>query len=314
LGQEDAVLKLVWFVAFYIVANNFAVFLNSVFRAQEKMFFESFSRALQGLILFCLSALFISAGKPVIYISYAHIAAALSGILISAFMARNFFARFSFKAQLSAFKEILKEAWPFLFSGMFYMAYFQFGSVMLGVFSEMDQVGYYNAAYGPLGVVIVIPGILTASFYPRLAGLFKENKPEFLKTFYNLRNILMFLGFPLAVFLFLSSGWLICLVYSENYAESVFLLKILSAACIFKFLNYAYSYFLTSANGQKMVLACQTTATLASFSLNYFLIISKGALGAAWAMVTAEILLFLLYLLFFNLKKKQIFSSPICQS
>jgi len=307
LSQEAEVKNLVYFLSLYIVINNFGLFLSSIFRANEKMHFETICRALQGLILLILSAFFVLSNKPILTLSWAFIAGSLAGVLFSLFFIWRYFSNFFLKIDWAACKEILKEAWPFLFSGIFYMIYFSVSSVMLGIFSDMKQVGYYNVAYSLFAAIFVLPGIITMSFYPGLSDSFEKNKLKFKETFFNFRKILVIIGFLLSISLFFLSKFIIIRVYSLGYSSSIILLKILSAVVLFKFLSYAYGWFLTSSDEQKKVLIVQSAGTMLNIVLGYFLILKYDALGAAIATSSTELFLFVFYYLFFKLKWKEIF-------
>jgi O-antigen/teichoic acid export membrane protein len=306
LGQEEEVVNLVYFLALYIIINNFATFFHSIFRANEKMYFESVCRVIQGLGLLVLSAFFIISDKPILNVSYAYVTAALIGASLSLIFVWHYFSKFFLEINWNICREILEKAWPFLFSGIFYMVYFSINSVILGMFSVMKQVGYYNAAYSLFAAVFVLPGIITMSFYPKLSDFYEKDTLKFKKVFFNFRKILIAIGLPLTVILFFLSKPIIIRIYSLEYSNSIIILKILSVVILFKFLTYVYGWFLTSANEQKKVLIVQISGTLLSIIISYFLIIRYDALGAAVATAITELFLLMLYFFFFRIKWNQL--------
>lgn len=306
LGQEEEVVNLVYFLALYIIINNFATFFHSIFRASEKMHFESICRVVQGLSLLALSAFFIISDQPILDISYAYVIASLIGASLSLILIRRYFSKFFLKIDWSICKEILKKTWPFLFSGVFYMVYFSVNSVMLGMFSIMKQVGYYNAAYSLFAAVFVLPGIITMGFFPQLSDLYDKDMLKFKRIFFNFRKILIAIGLPITVILFFLSKPIIIKIYSLEYSNSIIILKILSIVILFKFLTYAYGWFLTSANEQKKVLVVQILGTSLSIIISYFFIIEYEAMGAAVATAITELFLLALYFFFFRIKWNQL--------
>lgn len=307
LGKEPEVVRLVYFLAFYIVINNFVTFFQSIFRANEKMQYETICRAIQGLSLLALSAFFIINNNSILTISYAYIGAALIGVLFSLIFIWRYFSKFFLKIDWKICKEILKKAWPFLFSGIFYMIYFRIGSVMLGMFSNMKEVGYYNAAHNLFIAVFIIPEIITISFFPKLSYFYEKDKLRFRKMFSNFKLIIIITSLPLTIFLFLLSDFIIIKIYSQEYSASIILLKILSIIILFRFLAHIYSWFLTSVNEQKQVVKVEGLAALLNIVLNYFLIIKYQAMGAAIATLITGLVLLVFYYLFFRIKWNTIY-------
>lgn len=309
LGKEPEVVKLVYFLAFYIVINNFVTFFQSIFRAYEKMQYEAICKAIQNLSLLGLSAFFIFNNNSILTISYGFVSSALMGLLFSLIFIWCCFSKFFLKIDLKICQKILRKAWPFLFSGIFYMVYFSIGSVMLGIFSNIKQVGYYNVAYNLFTAVFIIPRIITMSFFPKLSYFYEKDKLRFREIFCKFKSVLIIIGFPLALFLFLFSDFIIIKIYSQGYSSSIILLKILSIIILFRFLTYAYGLFLTSANEQKQIVKIQGLATLLNIILNYFLIVKYNAIGAAIAVLITELILLMLYYLFFRIKYNIIYKS-----
>lgn len=306
LGKQPEVVRLVYFLAVYTVINNFVTFFQSIFQANEKMQYVAFCQAIQNLSLLALSAFFIFNNGSIITISYAFIGGTLLGFLFSLLLVWKYFSKLFLRIDLETCKEILKRSWPFLFSGIFYMIYFGIGSIMIGIMSNMAEVGYYNAAYNLFTAIFVIPGIITMSFFPRLSHSYKNNKADFIKMFSNFKVIMILTGIPLAIILFSFSKFIIVKIYSQGFFSSVIVLEVFSAAIIFRFLSYVYSWFLTSANEQRQVLKVQAAAALLNIILNYFLIIKYNATGAAVSIVITDVFLLASYYWFFRIKWREV--------
>jgi O-antigen/teichoic acid export membrane protein len=307
LEKDITTIRLVYFLSFYIVINSFTTFLQAIFRAYEKMQYETFCQLVQNISLLGLSAIFIFNGGSILAVSYIFAWTALVGFFLSIFFIQRYFSKILLKIDFKICREILEKAWPFLFAGIFYMIYFEIGTVMLGVFSDMKEVGYYNAAYNLFLAAFIIPDIITMSFFPKLSYFYNKDKPELKKMFFNFRYIMILVGFFSAIILFFSSDFIITNIYSSQFSNSIVLLKILSLIIIFKFLSYTYSWFLTSADEQKQVLKIQGLAALLNIVFNYFLIIRYDSLGAVIATVITEIFLLVFFYLSFRKKWGRIY-------
>jgi O-antigen/teichoic acid export membrane protein len=302
LSQDPIVINLVYFLSLYIVINNFGVLFQAIFRANEKMEYEAFCRILQSVALLLSAAFLILSNSSVLIISFAFLAASFIGAGFSLLFIRTYLFKPSFKVNLKIWKEIVKKAWPFLLSGAFYMIYYVMGSIMLGLFSDMKEVGYYNAACNLFFAVFVIPDVITVSFFPKISYFYEKNKTDFKKIFFHYRKTMIIAGLLAGTGLFLLSDLFVNIIYSSAYFPSIFLLKILSFMMFFKSLSFVYNWFLFSSDEQKKVLIASGLAALLNIILNYFLIIRYNAVGATVSMVITEI--FLLAVFYFYFKKK----------
>jgi O-antigen/teichoic acid export membrane protein len=302
LEKDPNIIKLVCFLSFYVVLNTFSIFFQSIFRANEKMQYVTVCRAIQGLSLLILSAFFITAKASILIISYAYIGAALIGVLFSLIFVWRYFSKFFIEINLNVCKEIFKNTLPFFLSGIFFVIYIRAGSVMLGIFSDMEQVGYFNAAYNIYAVMFILPEIITASFFPKLSYFYKENISKLEEIFRNFRLILGVSGFFLGITLFIFSGFLISNIYPEEYLNSIIILEVFSAIVLFRFLTHAYDWFLMSVDEQTNKVKIQGFCAFLNIILTYFLIMEYNALGAVIATLITE--LFLLSFYYFYSKKK----------
>ena len=309
LSRDSMVINLVYFLSLYIVINNFAALFQAIFRANEKMEYEAVCRIAQSLCLLVLSAFFILNKSSVLFISSAFLIASFIGASFSLFFLKAYLLRPSFKADFKIWKEIAKKAWPFLFSGIFYMIYFVMGSVMLGIFSNMEEVGYYNAAYNLFLAVFIVPSVVTMSFFPKISYFYEKNKTELQKIFFNYRLVMVAIGFLLSIGLFLSANFLVIKIYSLDYSASVALLKVLSFIILVKSLSYVYNWFLSGSNEQKKVLVASGLASILNIILNYFLIIRYNAMGAIIATAIIELFLLAVFYLYFKKKWHEIYNT-----
>ena len=309
LSRDSMVINLVYFLSLYIVINNFAALFQAIFRANEKMEYEAVCRIAQSLCLLVLSAFFILNKSSVLFISSAFLIASFIGASFSLFFLKAYLLRPSFKADFKIWKEIAKKAWPFLFSGIFYMIYFVMGSVMLGIFSNMEEVGYYNAAYNLFLAVFIVPSVVTMSFFPKISYFYEKNKTELQKIFFNYRLVMVAIGFLLSIGLFLSANFLLIKIYSLDYSASVALLKVLSFIILVKSLSYVYNWFLSGSNEQKKVLVASGLASILNIILNYFLIIRYNAMGAIIATAITELFLLAVFYLYFKKKWHEIYNT-----
>jgi len=300
LGKELEIVKLVYFLGIYTVLNTFASFFQSIFRANEKMEYETLCRIIQSISLLGLVAFFIFKKGSILIISYAYIGAALTGIIISLIAVWRYFSKFFLKVDFKTCKEILKEAWPFALSVFFSAIYFKIGTIILSILKNNQSVGFFYASYNLIMVIFLIPDYLSISVYPYFSQLFLKNKKILINSFFKLLKIFFFMGIIISFLIILLSPFLIRIIYGNEYQESINNLQILSVSIIFYFLAYFIGKILFSVNMQRYTLKIQFFSTIISIISNIILVFYFGSLGASFSFLISGIILTGGYFYFFN--------------
>jgi len=291
LGKEPKLVNLACFLGIYTVINSFATFFQSIFRANEKMQYETICRGIQNISLLGLVFLFILNKGSIIAITYAYISAALIGTLFSLIFIWRYFSKFFLKVDLKLCKQILKKAWPFVLSATAVIVYYRIDTVMLGVFKESEAVGYYNAAYNIILLIITGISLLVMAIFPILSNFYKNSFKSF-KTNVDLFFKLIFLfSFPLIIFVFLFSKPIIKIIYGDEFLEfSPLILQILIWSVLILY-NYAiFAIGLSASDKQKVYLKGVMYGAIFNAFANLMVIPKYSYYGAATTTVLTEIL------------------------
>ena len=250
LGKETQVVKLVYFLGIYAVVSTFSSFFQSIFRANEKMQYETICRAIQSLSLLGLVAFFILNKGSILTISYAYIGAALIGAIISLGAIWRYFSKFFLKIDFKICREILKEAWPFALSGLIVIAYLRIGIIFLSLIKTDQAVGWYNAAFNLMLAFTVVPQLFMLSVYPRLSIFFKESVPRFKELYKKCLKFIFFISIVLFPLLFILARPIISFLYGPSYQETIVAFKIVLWVGFFSFLSCVFLYTLNAMNRQ----------------------------------------------------------------
>jgi O-antigen/teichoic acid export membrane protein len=179
-----------------------------------------------------------------------------------------------------------------------------------------EALGFYNVAYKLFEPSQILPGVLLAATFPMLArmrradfgfwtlrfarrqaldsGTKKEDRnPKSSPLAQNLM-ILLVLGLAVTFGLLLLAAPLVRLLYGTQYAESVPVLQVLALAVLPMYLNYLLTHTLIAMDRPWLFAYFTLAALVVNVGANLLLIPSQGILGAAWATVATELLLFVL--------------------
>jgi O-antigen/teichoic acid export membrane protein len=103
--------------------------------------------------------------------------------------------------------------------------------------------------------------------------------------------VLSAFSLSVAVMLWISAGWLVPLLYGEQYSAAVSVFRILLLSLPLMSLNYALTHQLVGWNSQLAFALISAAALVFNVVLNARLIPSMSIEGAAWATLATEVLL-----------------------
>lgn len=166
-----------------------------------------------------------------------------------------------------------------------WMIYFRIDTLMLGLLQDDLEVGIYNAAYRLTEGIYFLPSVILMVYFPRLA-----RNEEFKKLYHNLFKWLTVLGIFTSVVVYLSAPWIIKILYTDDFIQSVPVLKILAIAIFFVFIGHLTTQSLIALDKNKTYLVFTSLGAAINVILNLMLIPSYGSLGAAWATSLTECL------------------------
>ncbi len=290
LEKDHELIKLVLFLGIYSVLNTFVRFFKSVFRANEKMQYEAASQMLQSLCLLGLVLFLILNKGSALMVSYAYIVAVLIGIVFSLAIIWRNFSKFFLKIDLKKCKQILKKSWPFALSSVATFTYFRIDTVMLGFLKENEIVGYYNAAYNVVFIMIAGISLFVSAIFPLLSNLYKNCINKFESSINIFFKLIFFLSFPVIIFFFFFSKPIISMLYGKEFVEySPLIFKILVWS-VFVLYNYAvFAIGLSASDKQKFYLKGVMLGAIFNVLTNLIVIPKYSCYGAAVTTVLTEI-------------------------
>lgn len=162
-------------------------------------------------------------------------------------------------------------------------------TTMLAFLCGEEIVGFYSNA---TKVIKALRGIIIAGcavFLPRMSYCFLDNEFEFKRLIKIGYKVLVILSLPVALGLILTSRDLIILLFGSAFAESVILSQILSVSIISVALSGFFGNQVFVVVGlEKKILESTILGAIINIVMNFFLIKSYGAIGAAIASVITE--------------------------
>lgn len=170
--------------------------------------------------------------------------------------------------------------------------YQQIDKTMLGVLSTYDQVGYYyntdKVVNIPLGI---IAGFGTVSL-PRIVSLIAQKKiDEYIGLVSKSVSLIMFMCSAIVFGLMTISEHFVPLFFGRGFEECIILISVLAFAIYLKSIStIVVNQILIPNNMEKHYVISVFLGAILNCVVNYYLILSYGALGAVAATLLSELL------------------------
>ena len=277
-------------LAVYIVGGgavftSFTASFRSIFRAFERMEYETITKIAEKILIFgsVLPVLFLGYGLIEV-VSAMLIAQALIFVLTLVVVIKKFTRpKLSFDPSLC--KSLIKEALPFGLASVFVVIYFQTDTVMLSMMNGDAVVGWYNAAYRLVMGTLFIPGAFVGALYPVLSRYFTSSKDSLMFVYEKSFKFLLMLAIPLGIGTTLLADRIIIFLYGEDFAASIIALQILIWVASLLFIRSIVGYTLASINKQLVDTRIAGASALLNVGLNLLLIPTYSYVGAGVASI-----------------------------
>ena len=193
-------------------------------------------------------------------------------------------------------REVIREAWPFGFAGIFAFIYIQSDIIMLKYLISDSEAGYYNVAFTILFAIMTIPTVIFSRYLsPKYHRWAHHDKDKFFQTFNRGNRIMVISGIGICLGVVVLSSYFIPLLFGDQYRPSVVMTDILAITIPFTFLAYSYGATLLTSEHMKLKVRLMGMVAVFNIVLNIILINGYGAIGAAISTVLSNVLLMLLY-------------------
>ena len=291
LTSSDRLINLyILIIASGAIFQSFEV-VDFYFQSKVLSKFVSICKMTQLLLSSLLKLYFIFTGADLIWFVLVTLVDQLS-LALSLYLAyRNqklgsFYRHFDMKTA----KQLLKDSWPLIFSGLVIMIYMRIDQIMIKEMLGEREVGLYSAAVRLSEVWYFIPAIITTSLFPSIINAKKISEKLYYTRLQRLYTLMVWLAIAIALPMTFLSGWLVTLLYGAAYSEAGKVLMINIWAGVFVFIGVASSKWFISEGLQKYLTINTVVGAIVNILLNLFLIPKYGIYGAAIATVISQAL------------------------
>lgn len=291
LGYDAELLALLGITALIMVMDAFTAFFYTVFRARQKLFYESVGTVIFQIIVVGSGFVALSYTKD-LYILLLVIGAGslwhflYSAVLVARRAGISLLPRFSWVE----IRPWLVRAVPFFLAAGFIKAYNTIDSIFLKTMAGDEALGLYAI---PAKVVFTLPFIalaLIAAVYPAMSHYAAHSKERLQSIFERTFELLLAISLPIAVGIHLLAGPIVLAVWPE-FSASIPALSALVWAVVFLYVEYPFGALLNATGNERRNTVNRGIQLVVFIGLNVLLIPMYGFMGAVYASLATSVLI-----------------------
>jgi O-antigen/teichoic acid export membrane protein len=289
MDYPEQTIRVVYLIASSIIFTSFTQMFNSMFQAFEKMEYISVGKVFNSILLLSGALFAVTKDVDVIGFAFLYFFASISVLGYSIIISAWKFVLPKIKVDRNFWKPTIKEALPFGISGVFITIYYWTDSVMLSIMQGNEVVGWYNAAYRIILVLLFIPSALNIAIFPAMSQFYISSEHSLRSAYEKYFKYMGMIGIPIGVGTTLLAPKIIMLIFCAEYAPSIIALQILVWSSVFIFISGTFGRLFESLNRQMIVTKVTGTCAVLNVFFNLLLIPKYSYIGASVATVMTEL-------------------------
>lgn len=193
-------------------------------------------------------------------------------------------------------RQILKKSWAFGTANFFHLIYFQGSILALKHLMGDAQAGLFSAALIAISAIYIFPTVVYNKFlYPKIHRLANQNTNELHRIFIYGSKYMLGIGSVSAIALAIAAPYVLPILFGNDFSAAIPILQILTLAIPLRFASTGVGAMLLTEQHMLAKVGVMGSVAVMSVFLNLCLIDDFGIMGAAYATITSEFLLLLLY-------------------
>jgi len=206
--------------------------------------------------------------------------------LVVAYRVHGYRLKF-WKGSLSRAKELIRESWPLVLSGLAIIIYMKIDQVMLGEMVGDEAVGLYSAAIRVSELWYFIPLAIVSSVFPALVEAKTNGDIIYYDRIKKLFKLLVGIAYLISIPMTMLATNIISMLYGKSYLAAGFILSIHIWASVFVFIGVGQGPWNITEGYMKLSLQRTLVGAIMNVSLNMILIPVYSGIGAAIATVVS---------------------------
>jgi len=291
---------LIIIIAFAVILQAFNV-IDFSYQAEVKSKFVVYAHLVQLVVSSITKLIFIWIAAPLVWFACIFLLdAVVHAVGLTAMYLKNTARIWDWKWRWETAKQLLKDSWPLILSGVMVSIYMKIDQVMIKEMLDAERVGYYAAAVKLSEAWYFVPMAITSSVFPAIINAKKQSEELYYERLQKLYNLMVWLAVAIALPTTFLAPWVIRVLYGDAFLSAAGVLSIHIWAGVFVFLGVASGKWLLTENLQVFSTINTTIGAIVNIALNYILIKNMGINGAAISTLISYFIAAYLCLSFFD--------------
>ena len=258
--------------------------IDYFFRAKVQAKYSVYAQFSAMLIASLIKIILILINAPLIYFVVAFSVEFVFAALGFVFAYKvNKLSMFNWSFSKKLCKELMKDSWPLILSGIMVSLYMRIDQVMIKYMMDEKSVGYYAAAVRLSEAWYFIPVAICNSLFPAIINAKKVNEVFYQNRMQKLYDLLAFIAILIALPVTFLANQIITILYGNQFISSAPVLTIYIWAGVSVFLGVASNQYLINENLTKLSFFRTALGTVSNIILNFIFIPIMGITGSALA-------------------------------
>jgi O-antigen/teichoic acid export membrane protein len=265
----------------------------AVVRAYEDMGTVALASIVHKLVLLLLVVVVIAVDGGIEGVALVHVIANVLQWAFFSVLVRRRHIRAPLRVDFAHWRYLVQEAVPLGVGQVLRRMTTQLGTLLLAGLAGVVAVGLYNSAYRVVQMLEIGAVAATGVLYPVFSRLAKNDAPLLKRLYGDAFRMMLVLSAAVAGVLLAFGDNFVLVLYGRNYAEAGAALRVLGAALVFLMPSAVMHSVFSAIGKQTLFMKLTMLGVLCNGTLGVLLIPRYGSLGAAWATLVTEIVLFL---------------------
>lgn len=297
-----------WDVKLLVIISGINLFANAllidwVFQGIEKMEIIAIRQIIIGALNLTGVILFVnSPDDKLIAMLVFMLSLLINSIWLIGYFIKHY-GMIKFSYDKAFWKKMIESAIPIGMSNLFIVIITGTSIMLLGFISTSTETGIFASAHKIFMMSMIPLNIIQGTMFPVISrATTMEQKKKLLNKY---STIVYFVGAFVCFGIMVYSKEVITIIYGAQYASASMILKILMINSLIIHFNNSYSAPLIAWNKEKEILKVTIVGATVNVVMNFVLIESYGAIGAAWANFACELVISVLigYIIFKQIRK-----------
>jgi O-antigen/teichoic acid export membrane protein len=291
---------LIIIIAFAVIFQAFNI-IDFNYQAEVKSKYVVYIQVIQLVVSSITKLIFIWISAPLVWFACVFLLdAVVLAIGLTAIYLQTTGKVWYWKWRWQTAKELLRDSWPLILSGMAISIYMKIDQVMIKEMLDAEQVGLYAAAVRLSEAWYFVPMAITSSVFPAIINAKKQSEELYYQRLQKLYNLMVWLAIAIALPTTFLAPWVIKVLYGDAFLPASRVLSIHIWAGVFVFLGVASGKWLLTENLQVFSTINTSIGAIVNIILNYILIKIMGINGAAISTLISYFIAAYLCLSFFG--------------